>query len=314
MALIRKKYEGQYLLFITNRYLRLWPTYFIVLILTVAAWICLPTILPSYMTLASAWNRPPASATTIAVLVASNATLVGQDALMFTSIDRYTGNFNAAHTPGSRETWYYLLVPQSWSVSLELLFYLVAPFITRMKVVPLIALILVSFGARAVCISFGLINDPWDYRFFPSELYCFVFGILANRMYENQRQAPPSKNLDLSIAVLLFMLIGVCEYLPLSYKNYIIPSVLGLALPSIFRCTENNSIDRFVGELSYPVYIVHLLVMSLVAPVVGHSNVYLYPLGSMLFSIVAATVLYFKVDRPIDAWRQRRAKIKICKE
>jgi len=34
--------------------------------------------------------------------------------------------------------------------------------------------------------------------------------------------------------------------------------LLAFAIPKIFEMTKNSKIDRFIGDLSYPIYILHL--------------------------------------------------------
>jgi peptidoglycan/LPS O-acetylase OafA/YrhL len=79
------------------------------------------------------------------------------------------------------------------------------------------------------------------------------------------------------------------------------PLVFALVVPPLFELSKGNPRDRWLGELTYPMYLVHLLVLGclvrLGAPVSG-------PL-LLTCAALAAVVLYLAVDRPVDALRQR---------
>jgi peptidoglycan/LPS O-acetylase OafA/YrhL len=63
-----------------------------------------------------------------------------------------------------------LLVPQAWALSLELMFYLIASwlFTSKRKILTVFALSVLARGLFFI-LGFGL-EEPWDYRFFPTEL------------------------------------------------------------------------------------------------------------------------------------------------
>ena len=75
----------------------------------------------------------------------------------------------------------YLLVSPIWSVSLELVFYIFAPFLIKRTTRTLSFVIVVLLFARAVIHLLGVNEDPWTYRFFPFELPIFLLGILLFR-------------------------------------------------------------------------------------------------------------------------------------
>jgi peptidoglycan/LPS O-acetylase OafA/YrhL len=75
------------------------------------------------------------------------------------------------------------------------------------------------------------------------------------------------------------------------------------AIPLTFRCTRKNKIDRYVGELSYPVYITHLLVIQVLTAVhVTHALPIIF--ATLLLSLA---VMHCVID-PIDRIRERRVR------
>lgn len=75
-----------------------------------------------------------------------------------------------------------LLVPQAWTLGVELAFYIVAPFVlVRRKA--LLLLLALSISVRIYLLYVGLgKSDPWTYRFFPAELALFLLGALAHQV------------------------------------------------------------------------------------------------------------------------------------
>ncbi len=78
---------------------------------------------------------------------------------------------------------------------------------------------------------------------------------------------------------------------------------LALALPLLFIATGANKIDRFIGDLSYPIYVVHWLIMPLVA-YWGLQNTRLWAPTVFGLVMISAFVLTILVERPMQRLRQ----------
>jgi peptidoglycan/LPS O-acetylase OafA/YrhL len=83
-----------------------------------------------------------------------------------------------------------------------------------------------------------------------------------------------------------------------------------LGLPWLFAATRTQRIDRLLGELSYPVYICHVLIIWVVG-----TGVFAVGRGRFLLVValvlLAAAVLYRFVDEPIDRLRHARLKARL---
>jgi peptidoglycan/LPS O-acetylase OafA/YrhL len=105
-----------------NRYLRLYPIYFVVSAITLAA-----SMIGIEPELLNAYKHLPVSA--ICLLVTSNLLIVGQDWVMFSGIRQghlvFTGESLNLEPP----LYQGLIVPQAWTLGVELSFYLIAPFV-----------------------------------------------------------------------------------------------------------------------------------------------------------------------------------------
>jgi peptidoglycan/LPS O-acetylase OafA/YrhL len=296
MALVlNEKYgPGCYWLFISNRLLRLWPTYAVVLVLSFA--------------IAGNW-RPIASLELASLLyfIASQILIVGQETYFFLFISN--GTFEFTLHPGGMPGLLYTFapIPQAWTLGLEFYFYLLAPFVVRRGPAVIAAIIAASLILRiALLWAFGFGGEPWTYRFFPSEIALFMTGSLgyyayASRNDEQRRQV----YLLLSIAaILLFACLAFSKWDGVSRLASL--SLLGavvIGTPRLFELTRNIVWDRYLGELSYPLYICHFLFGWILLPE-SVSSAYL----ALFLSLAASMLLYRFVESPIDRWRQDRFK------
>ncbi len=81
---------------------------------------------------------------------------------------------------------------------------------------------------------------------------------------------------------------------------------LFLVLPMLSRPTATSRIDRICGDLSYPVYIVHLPLLAVLASL-GLEPPYggFAPFAVLMVpTLVLSAMLLYAVDRPIDRFRE----------
>ena len=315
MALVLNgKYgKGSYGLFLSNRLLRLYPVYWVVVGLTLvvsAVWyvrLGVPLKLGPYQQAAGhlgivGW---------VGLLVA-NLIILGQDVLMFVGIDRaghwhFTSHYAQSFPPVHQ----LMFVHQAWSLSLEIIFYLVAPLLVRRQLVILLGVAGSSLLVRLLLYKLGCYHDPWNYRFFPSELVFFVMGALAYRAYRWLSLRTVSTNL-------LRLVFGLIVGFTVLYQ--FVPGVLGRqiayyvclagALPFVFSYTKDSRWLNKLGELSYPVYITHVLVLMVAPATLAKLHL---PQASqtawvVVASILVSLVLIRYVIEPVERIRQRRAR------
>jgi len=323
MALVldrKYNFKGATPLFYQQRYLRLAPLYWISVLITLAAAV-LHTITihrPSGAIIAWVSHGTHLSPFTLAALVVSQVSLLGIDILSFFRISGSPLHFSSAPDfhPEPLSSVHFMIVPQAWSISLELLFYLVAPFFLRCSTKFLALLILASFALRLAGYKyFGLFEGGWNNRFFPFEIGLFLTGSLSYRCLgvaeRFVRSHPP-----LCIAAAAFFFGSICFHrcIPLSdpLADWFFLACLIVMVPILFAATQNWKVDRWIGELSYPLYLLHLVtiysIFSLITKTTGilHECVIL---GSSLLVAVAAQIL---LESRFDALRARifRSKTK----
>jgi len=170
MALVLngKYHKGSYTLFISNRLLRLYPVYWVVVLLTMLVSVVCYFRLGMPLKLGP-WQQVAGhlSLGSWVGLVAANLFIIGQDVLLFVGVDkqgnwfftnRYAQSFPPAHQ--------LMMVHQAWSLSVEILFYLLAPFLVRRRSGTLVLVAAASLAVRLALYQLGLYHDPWNYRFF----------------------------------------------------------------------------------------------------------------------------------------------------
>ncbi len=314
MALIlNEKYVGpkSAWMFYSNRFLKLYPIYWFVLLLTL---VLAATSAMHYGAERSYCLRPwiehgaELSPFQKSYLVGANLVLFGQDGAFLMKFDSSNGLFGLTTDCWADKppVWSFLIIPPAWTLGVELLFYCVAPIIVRQKPVKLLALVGLSLLLRVVFVRAGYDRDPWTYRFFPLELAFFCAGSYAYTVYRGlkavqvPRWLPPAVTLG-TIALLLSFnsLPG-----PYDYRQWGVYVALVAALPLVFQYSKSKRIDRFLGELSYPVYIAHVLICSIVRRFCDSGSA--YGILAVAATLAGAIVLYLGVQLPIDQYRQRR--------
>ena len=260
--------KKSFFLFITNRLLKLFPSYWVVLLLTAIV---------SFAFMVSSDGKEMGrldhlitykdqlSIGTWIFLIFANIFMFFQDMILFLGIDLNSGNlYFIKNFENSKPIVHgFLLVPQAWSIGIELLFYLMAPFILRKGLKLMIPLLLLSFVARIILYSNGFDFDPWLSRFFPLELGFFLMGGVAYHVYKNLKLGRYSFPLKRVSFFLMVASIVVYPFIHFEYKIVIYYILFFLFLPFVFELSKKSKIDRFLGDLSYPVYISHLFVLML---------------------------------------------------
>jgi peptidoglycan/LPS O-acetylase OafA/YrhL len=316
MALIlTEKYRGpgSKKLFWGNRFLRIYPLYWVVAGISAVIWV------GSYL---MHHGSGPLQVfklldlTGVLLITLSNICIFGQDLVMFTGTDGHghvflTPDFTLSYPP----LWSFLIVPQAWSLSVELMFYLVAPFLVRRSVISVLVVIVLSLALRAyLFFACNLKWDPWNYRFFPTEIAFFLAGAIAYRGYV-WLEGATIRRLYLRVwAGCFFVLFFAYQFLPsftlagLSLNQWIYYVIVGLSIPVLFLLTKNWRLDRYIGELSYPVYIVHIILIALVAQLWRYFGIQRGEhTAVVVFSLAASLILIHWVLSPIETVRRALA-------
>ena len=319
MALIlNKKYVGKdsYKLFISNRFLRLFPAYWVVLLMTVGylLWSGNHFFLLQYYESLDLYS--------FLFLTFTNLIILGQDLTVFLGLNISTGtlyfvdNFHTTTPP----VWKFLLIPQAWSLGVELMFYIIAPFLVRKSIYLILLILIVSLMLRVyIYLGMGWQRDPWTYRFFPTELALFMSGVISYKFYSlcrryhlYDREILTSKIFLFIMWILLLAATLFFEFISISghSKFWLYYFLVVITTPYVFILTKNSKIDSYLGDLSYPIYISHILVISVVKPILQEMQLLSYvALIASICSICISVLLIKLIINPIERYRQQRIKL-----
>jgi peptidoglycan/LPS O-acetylase OafA/YrhL len=208
-----------------------------------------PLVLAAFLLVPKAWaefsaDRPLGQFTGIF--------LIGVDwTVTFSSYLRAQGTIEGLH--------------QAWTLGAELLFYLAAPLFMRSWKIGM-ALLAASFIFRAVLV---IVNGPgfgsgiWNYYFIGSTFGFFMLGHLV--CLASQRWGVLSnRTLGFVLLVSSFVFMNEGGRIPAFDTPYFWAGMLcfTLSLPGLFEATRDVRWLNVLGELSYPVYLVHGVVVS----------------------------------------------------
>jgi len=310
--------------FYLSRFLRIFPTYWIVLGATVVVSLVGGLFYNRWMLLRPYVNHPFSHNGTFGFILAAvlNFTLIGQDWIMFLKHDAGQSiQFATTIQNDPSPLYWYLLIPQAWTIGVELAFYAIAPYLNRLSTKWLGAVTLAAFAARLISSQYlGLDRPPWNNRFFPLELGLFLFGMLAYRLYARFGSHPAFQRcqsttwrsyVPLSIAILIMMSAHIHAAQLLGH--FLSPPISGLltyppftlVIPVLFLISKNNKFDRFIGEMSYPVYLMHFLILVAVANTFSIApGAELGRIASLL-SVAFSMLLYIAFIAPLDRKRHK---------
>jgi len=290
-------FVGSYKMFYTNRILRLWPTYLV----------CLMVAIVAHWGLVKSWSDE-LSVVSYGAIILTNFTAIGAEWQAVIGVSR-DGEmfFNPAQlTPAAQD---FILIRQNWTLGLELTFYLIAPLIVKRWGVALSLFLLCVFlfsGSKYLGLS-----DYWRYHFFPITLLFFLIGVTSyhfgqfaesSSRYSVYRLFGAYLGYPLTISIILFPELAT-EFIPEQHIGKILFVLFFLFLPTWFRDLGQNKVDRFVGETSYPLYLVHTSIYILMVAWNRESVS-----GSVVavVSVAVSVLIVITLERGVKKYRELR--------
>lgn len=273
--------------FYQSRALRIYPLYF--LVLAVSLLIVIYLKFPLQYTL----NNPPSFETAIWVYL-TQITLIGMETPIFFGLDGY---------------W---ISPVAWTLGLEITFYLLVPVLMER---PRLMVFLVFSSLLGRYVAYETMEwsehsksyeSVWSYRFFPFEIALFLAGSIAQQMFSNKpRRFITLLDNSMLYATLFAFVVATLVFFP-KLKNYMGESaywlyylIVFVTISQLFQCTKKNEYDFQVGELSYPMYLLHIPILWVVASFSEPANYIYWVLPATVFFSIAAS----KLQRIFDNYR-----------
>jgi peptidoglycan/LPS O-acetylase OafA/YrhL len=289
--------------FYLARFLRLYPLYAAMCAFMVACyWL---TRNPNVFT----WRLPVTAGEQVA-LVLLNIGVFGQD--LYELMNHIGGEqvrslFSKGFFNGG-----YMLVGQAWSLSPEIFFYSLAPLVVRSPA-RIVALLAASLSIRFAFVAAGWTSGFWCYWFFPSTMCLFALGSLSYFLYRRVRgwrwsgpvgwcalAGMVAWMLALSVMYRVALPVDATDSLdqPRFWVTYLTFAAL---LPFVFCATKAIALDRLIGDLSYPLYLVHGVVLGLIWNRMGRpQDSIVFVAAAVAASILAALVLRCAVELPAE--------------
>lgn len=185
------------------------------------------------------------------------------------------------------------IIVQGWSVSIEVLFYLFVPVVIKLCNDKLENYIKLIFFTTTIVWIFNIVGDKlltiylpategtFFYLWMPNQFVAFLVGICLYLVIIKEKKIENWKNTAIyliGIACVLFFSLSSVLHVSL------IEAVVIMALSKYGSKIINNKVFRYVGKVSYGVYLFHMLVICI-----------LQDLGFMSHGWAISLVLYFVV-------------------
>lgn len=297
MALILdRKYTGKnsYYLFIRNRLLKIYPIYLTVLIISFVLILFWSERGLPHQIIAFQEDFNNLHWTTIFYIIFQNIFILTQDIASFFSTNREGLLSFSPHLSSTYPFIYtHSIIPQAWTLSIELMFYFIAPFLVKKRTSFIIFLISLSLLLRLYIYSLGFHHEPWTNKFAPTELAFFLMGIISFRIYSKISQAKLRKKIIITAYVFFISITLIYNYfpyikaLPVNFFQWGYYGLIFLLIPFFFYLFKRNKFDRLLGNLSYPIYISHVTVIF----AVSNLNISADPNEISIYSVIATIIL-----------------------
>jgi len=287
--------------FYWNRVLRLYPAYLAVLaaqVIVLFFWNLHP--FTSWEHLAFAYSEGGVVA--VAHFL-TNVFVFGQEVMFWLGMDLHNGVLFWDVPGGSMPSAFLLsMLPQAWALSVEFCFYLLAPFLVHRRNSELLLVFAASLVLRIAIVAVNPEYLDFTHRLFPAQLYLFVAGIFGFRLYGGIKggKAAPAAGALLLAAVGMY----VFAYGGLGgeWRDTVFLALTFVAVPFVFRLSGENRVDRFLGRVSYPFYLLHFLVATVYEQAASAYS----PLVLVGLVFACSVAVLVAVEYPVDRVRRGR--------
>ena len=299
---LNTKYNAdQNFTFYVNRVLKIFPTYYVGLILALGVFLIL-----NGSTFFS--NMSPFS---VFYATFMNIFIIGQDLVSSVCVPNGTGCLDPITSS---------LNPPAWSIAVELMFYAVAPYIVRNSARTVLFVLTGVFYFYLLSKYQDTIMAFWNktnpdvsleilrYNFFPASFMFFGLGALSFLILQKIK----IKAFEQAALLGLVAILPIIIVKPIGNLNWYSTIVFFVFLPVIFENTKNIKIDRAIGEFSYPVYVLHFPLLTLIGTTpFGQQHILSL---TILASMSIASLVFRYVERPIESLRRQNNRYAAAKK
>jgi len=197
----------------------------------------------------------------------------------------------------------------SWTISVEMFFYLLFPFLRDPKVLGLLLFIYFLVGLNLSTTALQAINEAVpDFFFFNpiARISEFMIGILA---YEVFKKLPSLRVATLFEGLAIVLLLVVVREKAAISEQFLLPSLgLVFALTIVIFAKQQGLVSKalaqplpvILGEASYALYLIHHMWFRIVQDLLGKVIVGWELLLIAVFSAIALSILlHYAYERPL---------------
>jgi peptidoglycan/LPS O-acetylase OafA/YrhL len=211
---------------------------------------------------------------------------------------------------GGKTAGFLCLVPQAWSLAVELMFYLFAPLLVQARTRWLIVLCgIVTLIRTSLSIWKPHESLSLNYFWFPLQLPFFLLGIFSYRWMKVSANHWKNRWIRLGGIGMAFMIVIGYGWIPAGVGPILSCGAMGLLIPALFLI--EGKAGTFLGELSYPIYVVHILVKWIILGVLGVQQSGEKRVAGIVLlgaSILAAIGIEKLIGTRVEAWRASRTQ------
>lgn len=288
MALVlHDRYQNRLPDFYFNRFLRIFPAYWITLIGTTAISLIYWLVSGHPLGFLASWIQDFPTLQRLAAGF-SNLTVFGTDLILAWS-----------HHPGTTSPLPDRLIAHTamWSVAVELLFYACAPWFMRLRPRSFAWLLALAIACRV-----GLQNAypdeyvQWVSRLPFGNLCLFLGGMASFKVYARLQQRPWFTRWSpwfgwSGIGLLVALILGFEHQSIIALMSPVYYGLFVAILPFAFAATRYNDTDQKIGTWSYPIYLTHGTAMAVMPPLRHFIDMTYFTYFVLLFTLVFSGML-----------------------
>ncbi len=209
------------------------------------------------------------------------------------------------------------IVVQGWSIGVEVIFYILAPLLIKFiknsidRCLKLLCITVPVVWALDVVLYKLLpnISDLFWYLWFPNQLPAFLIGIALFLIIKGERVNRWASTAKYCIGITLWLFLSLSDVLT---KSVIIAGVI-LILWRYGSKIIDNVVFRYIGKVSFGVYLFHYIILNLMITHIGtnFSPVLLIIIYAVIFpavSIAVGSITHYFIEKPLLRLERRIEK------
>lgn len=193
----------------------------------------------------------------------------------------------------------------AWSIAVEFQFYLLAA-VTFKTARGIVVVFLVGLLLRVLLPITGIVSTELDARLAVNNLVFFGAGGLSYLAYARIRRWPTATLVSLAsgAAVVLLAVLFAAGGMRWTYgvrpewQFYVVFLAIAALVPPLFVLTKDSTADRAFGELSYPIYLCHMFVYAIT------DRLQQGPWFFMVVLLGLSSLANLLLERPIQVFRK----------